>query len=131
MLIEDKWDDILNDIENKLEYTDWSVDMSFQDDDVFFEFSIYSSMGQDFICTVYVSVDDDMSDLVDRLADYYDDFDPDEEASKWVDETGHGTNGAPYRFSDIVKDMEECQEEVYNLTQLLKEIPVKEYDTTK
>lgn len=131
MLIEDKWDDILNDIENKLENTDWGVDMSFQDDDVFFDFSIYSSIGQDFHCTVHVSVDDDISDLVDRLIDYYDDFDPDEEASMWVDETGHGENGAPYRISDIVKDMEECQEEVYNLIQILKEIPVKEYDTTK
>lgn len=131
MLIEDKWDDILNDIENKLENTDWGVDMSFQDDNAFFDFSIYSSMGQDFHCTVNVSVDDDISDLVDRLADYYDDFDPDEEASMWIDETGHGKNGAPYRISDIVKDMEECKEEVYNLIQILKEIPVKEYDTTK
>ena len=131
MLIEDKWDDILNDIENKLENTDWGVDMSFQDDNAFFDFSTYSSMGQDFHCTVHVSVDDDISDLMDRLIDYYDDFDPDEEASMWIDETGHGKNGAPYRISDIVKDMEECKEEVYNLTQILKEIPVKEYDTTK
>lgn len=128
MLIEDKWDDILNDIENKLKDTGWGVDMSFQDDDVFFDFSMYSSIGQDFHCTVHVSVDDDISDLVDRLIDYYDDFDPDEEASMWIDETGHGRNGAPYRISDIVKDMEECQEEVYNLTQLLKGIPVKEYE---
>lgn len=128
MLIEDKWDDILNDIENKLKGTGWGVDMSFQDDDVFFDFSMYSSIGQDFHCTVHVSADDDISDLVDRLIDYYDDFDPDEEASMWIDETGHGRNGAPYRISDIVKDMEECQEEVDNLIQILKEIPVKEYE---
>ena len=103
MLIEDKWDDILNDIENKLKGTGWGVDMSFQDDDVFFDFSMYSSIGQDFHCTVHVLADDDISDLVDRLIDYYDDFDPDEEASMWIDETGHGRNGAPYRTWRSVK----------------------------
>ena len=33
-------------------------------------------------------------------------YDPDEEASYWIDSSGHGKNGAPYRLTELVKEME-------------------------
>ena len=39
----------------------------------------------------------------------------DEEAYLWLDETGHGKNGAPYRMKDVVKDMEEAEKMIDRL----------------
>lgn len=46
-------------------------------------------------------------------------FDPDEEAMFWVDGSGHGKNGAPYRLMDIIDDMEKVEEELLALRNAL------------
>lgn len=71
------------------------------------ELEKYSSFGQDFICSIKGT---DAGALRDSLKSYIDDFDPDEEAIKWVGPDGHGVNGAPYRLRDIIADMDECLE---------------------
>ena len=51
---------------------------------------------------------------------YYEDFDPDYEAYLWIGDDGHGKNGAPYHIKDIVADMEEVEEKIYELLQALE-----------
>lgn len=51
---------------------------------------------------------------------YYEDFDPDYEAYLWIGDDGHGRNGAPYHIKDIVSDMEETEEQIYELLQALE-----------
>lgn len=51
---------------------------------------------------------------------YYEDFDPDYEAYLWIVDDGHGRNGAPYHIKDIVSDMEEAEEQIYELLQALE-----------
>lgn len=51
---------------------------------------------------------------------YYEDFDPDYEAYLWIGDDGHGRNGAPYHIKDIVSDMEEAEEQIYELLQALE-----------
>lgn len=77
--------------------TDGSVDLTF---------SQYTDAGQDFSFTAEMK-EGDIYDLIQNISDYYDGYDPDEEAILWVGPDGHGKNGAPHRISDIVKDMEQ------------------------
>ncbi len=85
-----------------------------------FTFSQYSDRGQDFSFSVELK-DGDVNTLIENMSDYYESYDPDEEASLWIGPDGHGKNGAPYRITDIVKDMEQCEEMVRNLLYALEE----------
>lgn len=72
--------------------------------------SFYSPAGQDFSLPIY-AVEPDLSNFRDRLDAAIDAFDVSEETYIWLDETGHGTNGAPYELKDVLADMEFCIEE--------------------
>lgn len=78
------------------------------------ELEKYSPQNQDFIATIWFE-NGNKSDFMDKLYQYYSDFDPDEEASKWIGEDGHGANGAPYKLSDILQDMEDCKDMLLDL----------------
>lgn len=43
------------------------------------------------------------------LYEYYQSYDVSYETSLWIDETGHGKNGAPYEIEDIVADMKQVE----------------------
>lgn len=83
-----------------------------------FTFGQYTDAGQDFSFTAEMK-DGDVYTLVQSISDYYESYDPDEEASLWIGDDGHGKNGAPYRISDIVKDMEQCESMVEELMEAL------------
>jgi hypothetical protein len=74
------------------------------------ELQFYTDYGQDFSFSVNRN-----EDYVKQVYDYYNSFDPDEEALLWVDDSGHGKNGAPYRLKDIITDMEEVENELEKL----------------
>lgn len=78
----------------------WSVSK----DKYTLELSQYTSYGQDFSFSINRN-----DDYVKQVYDYYESYDPDEEALLWVDDSGHGKNGAPYRLKDIITDMEEVE----------------------
>lgn len=89
----DKW--------NKDHFRKWSI-----------SFQRYTDKGQD------VCFDFDLhrlQDLPDELYGTWESYDPDEETSLWIGADGHGKNGAPYRISDILKDMEEVDTELNKL----------------
>lgn len=84
----------------------WNVDI----DENEITFSQYTSRGQDF--SFYV---DKNKNIAEEVGNYYESYDPSEEAILWCDSSGHGKNGAPYHLKDIVADMEEAKEMVYSL----------------
>lgn len=84
----------------------WSVTKDRYD----IELQFYTDYGQDFSFSVNRN-----EDYVKQVYDYYNSFDPDEEALLWVDDSGHGKNGAPYRLKDIITDMEEVENELEKL----------------
>lgn len=84
----------------------WSVTKDRYD----IELQFYTDYGQDFNFSVNRS-----EDYVKQVYDYYNSFDPDYEALLWVDDSGHGKNGAPYRLRDIITDMEEVEKELEKL----------------
>ena len=58
----------------------------------------------------------------DEIEAYYENFDPDYEASLWIGPDGHGQRGAPYHIKDIIADMEEAEEMVYGLLKAIRKI---------
>ncbi len=73
------------------------------------ELEKFSPQGQDFIATIWFE-DGNERDFINQLHEYWQDFDPDKEATKWIGEDGHGMNGAPYSLRGILADMEECKD---------------------
>ena len=73
-----------------------------------FEFSQYTKAGQDFNFSAEMRYADPDT-LIKSVREYYENYDPDEEAYLWIGDDGHGKNGAPYRISDIVADMEDAE----------------------
>lgn len=85
-----------------------------------FEFSQYTKAGQDF--NFYAEMKDgDPDNLIKSVREYYEGFDPEEEAYIWIGEDGHGKNGAPYHICDIVADMEDADCMVLDLLAALEE----------
>ena len=50
-----------------------------------------------------------------QISELYEGYDPSEEASLWLDDTGHGKNGAPWAMGDVYKDMVEVETMLHDL----------------
>lgn len=101
----------------------WSVHIDEHEDreDVIeFTFGKYTDCGQDFSFSVDMR-DGDIDTLIESIDAYHECYDPDEEAMLWLGPDGHGMNGAPYRMTDVVKDMEQCETFIGELLELLIE----------
>ena len=83
-----------------------------------FYFGKYSPAGQDFGFEVE---GEDLDELADNIERFYDDYDVSYEAYLWLDEWGHGRNGAPYDMRDVYEDMLECRDYVWGLYEIIKE----------
>lgn len=95
----------------KAESLGWSVE---EEGDNQYRFSKYSPKGQDFSIMVEGEY---AEDLIDSINEVYKNFDVSEETYIWLDNTGHGKNGAPYHMRDVLEDMEACERmilELYN-----------------
>lgn len=90
----------------------WTVDH--ESDDSFY-FGKSSPAGQDFGVSVDTAGDGDQ--FLRNLKEVWEDFDVSQETYLWLNETGHGRNGAPYDMKDVYEDMESCEsalEELFN-----------------
>lgn len=103
----------------------FSVSTEINGNNVEFVFSQYTNFGQDFSFEVTME-DNDINTLIEEIDNYYEGYDPDEEAMLWVGPDGHGRNGAPYRLADVVKDMEQCEQMIKDLLDALIEANNKE-----
>lgn len=105
----------------------WQVDYSYTDEKetmVSFLFERYSPAGRDFYFEVSVPNEDDEYTLyynvADAIADYWEGFDVSYETYLWLDETGHGKNGAPYDMEDVYEDTLYCSGMIHDLWTALK-----------
>ena len=113
--------DFVDKVTKIAEEDDWSVynyDKAF--DRVSLEFGKYSSRDQDFSFSINCKTGS-VDEFIEAIEDYYDDYDPSEEASIWLDPNGHGKNGAPHDLEDVLNDMKECKENVRSLLDCYKE----------
>ena len=103
----------------------WKVDYSYTDEketDIIFSFEKYSPAGRDFVFEVCVPNEDDEDDeynlyynVADAIYTFFECFDVSYETYIWLDENGHGKNGAPYDMSDVYKDTESCEKMIGDL----------------
>lgn len=90
---------------------EWNV--SIDDKSTYVGLQKYSPAGQDFY--MQIDTENDKDKFIDNLYDYYENFDVSYETYLWLDETGHGRNGAPYDMKDLYEDMEACEEMIKEL----------------
>lgn len=90
------------------------------DGDYTFVFSKYSPAGQDFYFEADIE-ENNIQYLLENIYDFYSHYDCSEEAYIWLDDTGHGTNGAPYDMKDVYEDLEACEKYVLDLYNTLIE----------
>lgn len=110
------------------EENDWSVDVEDnQNGNYTFEFRKYSPAGQDFSFCADME-DNNVWLLIDNIYERYSDYDCSEEAYLWLDNTGHGNNGAPYDMKDLYEDMEACEQMMLELHDKLSEEDWYEYE---
>lgn len=86
---------------------------------VFFSFEKYSPAGQDFYFEVFVPNEEGEDTFYENVAEaidkYWEGFDVCYETYIWLDETGHGRNGAPYDMKELYEDMQACQDMIHDL----------------
>lgn len=85
----------------------------------YIRFSRYSPAGQDFNIEIDYT---DVEDILKKVSDFYEAYDVSYETYLWLDELGHGTNGAPYDMRDLYDDMEACENMVCELAEALESI---------
>ena len=112
----------------------WQVDCYYTDEKetiVNFSFEKYSPAGRDLYFEVSVPNEEDEDTFYENVEDviyqYWDDFDVCYETYLWLDETGHGKNGAPHDMKDLYEDMQACEDMIHDLWLALegKEKPKK------
>lgn len=84
-----------------------------------FLISKFSPAGQDFSFEIEGET---LEELINNTYDYYENYDVSYETYLWLDDTGHGTNGAPCDMKDLYEDMEACKEMIYEIYEALKAI---------
>ena len=99
----------IEEILEKIKELGWSVD---EYDDCY-ELGTISPAGQDFIIIIYSK--ENIEDFIDQIYDKYNEFDVSYETYLWLDEYGHGKNGAPYDMKDVYEDTEWCEEAILEL----------------
>lgn len=108
----------------KAQSLDYKVE---QEDGIVYSLSTFSPFGQD--CYVEIDSENDADMFINNLRNYADDFDVSYEAYLWLDETGHGKNGAPYDMRDVYEDMEWWKNAMSELADALVEA-LEKYDNT-
>ena len=107
-------------IEKAAEATGWNVTIykwdKKEDGGYDIAFQMYTDFGQD--------VNEEFSvvhleDIKHEVYERWENYDPSEEASLWLDDTGHGKNGAPHKMEDVLNDMKEVEEALRNLCNAL------------
>lgn len=99
----------IEELVEKIESLGWSVE---KEGDNEYRLGKFSPAGQDFSI---VAEGEFIEDFIDSIYKAYDNFDVSEETYLWLDNTGHGTNGAPYHMKDVLEDMEVCEQMILDL----------------
>lgn len=93
----------------KIENLDWSIEEEGENE---YRLGKYSPQGQDFSLTVE---GESVDEIIDSIKSAHENYDVSNETYLWLDNTGHGSNGAPYELRDVLEDMEACEQYILDL----------------
>lgn len=104
-------------IENKLENTQWIVDVIINNEtkSVDVNLEIYSPAGRD-VCVEFTFEEGTTKKQIhSEFESYYESYDVSYETYLWLDEGGHGKNGAPYEMEKVLIDTQWVENELSEL----------------
>lgn len=111
----------LSTVIEKAKEQDFSVSIDEEDEkNKSITFSKESPAGQDFSFTV--SLGESLTELEINVHNYYDSYDVSEETYLWLDNTGHGKNGAPYDMEDVLNDMKACEQYILDIDKIILDL---------
>ena len=101
----------------------WNVGLDTQQEKGIYdnELSKYNPAGQDISFSATMK-DNSLDSLVADMEEYYEGFEVDSETYLWLDDNGHGKNGAPYRMKDVLADMEAAKKYIESLLDAIRDI---------
>lgn len=99
-----------------------------KESDDYYRISKYTPAGQNW--GIELVINDNIEKVYKDLRSIYNSFDPSEEAYCWLDNTGHGTNGAPYEMVDVYNDMVECKKYINELCELVLRLAKNKEDNS-
>lgn len=109
---------IIDTIIEVAEENDFNISEEFTDK--YIEVGKFSPAGHDFTFTIEKGKN--VHDLIKNIYNYYDSFDVSEETSYWLNNFGHGKNGAPYDMKDVYEDMECCKQYILDFYNIIKKL---------
>lgn len=115
----------LQDLLNQAEKLNWTC-KEYED---YVSFTKYSPEGQEHFHEVELTLNEkgeiDFHSFVEELENQSECFDVERNAMLWVDDDGHGKNGAPYHYKDLLNDMKWCKKESVKLSKKLNQYVIK------
>lgn len=120
-------DDLTNAVVACAETADWSVEarINYKEQKTEFEFSKFSPGGRDYSFEVEMQCAN-INSLIENIDKYYEDFDVDYETYIWLDQWGHGKNGAPYSLRAVLEDTEAIEKMLEELLDAISHMEVPE-----
>lgn len=103
--------------ENKLKDTEWKVDTTINESKKQVEVSleIYTPAGRD-VCLEFEFKDKTTKEQISKtFQEYYESYDVSYETYIWLDNEGHGKNGAPYEMEKVLIDTQWVENELAEL----------------
>ena len=115
----------LENLQEQVEKLGWSMKI-YED---YISLTIYSPKEQEHYHEITLkhleNGDVDFHSFIEELYECVENFDVEENTMLWVDDEGHGKNGAPYRLKDVLKDMEWCKKQSVKLYNKLNQFIIK------
>lgn len=113
--------EILDDV---LEKEGWGYDLEEDEKEGMFLVDIWlnSPEGMDYKVSLKCLTGDALNELVKGLEEEYEGFDVSEETYYYLDNSGHGTFGAPYDMKDAYEDMAVIKEIIKELAEVFKKV---------
>ena len=120
-------DDLTDAVVACAEAEGWKVEagINYKEQNTLFEFSKFSPGGRDFSFEVEMKCAN-INSLIENIDNYYEDFDVDYETYIWLDQWGHGKNGAPYRLRAVLEDSESIEKMIEELLEAISHMVVPE-----
>ena len=88
-----------------------ALEWNFHNCEEYIIFSKHTSKGQEINLEIDKEDAPTLADIAREVQHEYDTFDVSEKTYVWLDNTGHGKNGAPNDMRDVYNDMEEAKKE--------------------
>ena len=120
-------DDLTDAVVACAEAEGWKVGagINYKEQNTLFEFSKFSPGGRDFSFEVEMKCAN-INSLIENIDTYYENYDVDYETYIWLDQWGHGKNGAPYRLRAVLEDVEATEKMIDKLLVAISTMEVPE-----